>query len=72
MKLYAFYPNGHGQFSFFVMADSEENARIKVTEHIKKNHTKDDVINYEAQGWGTDYYKCVVADENTILENDNS
>ena len=72
MKLYAFHPGGHGQYSFFVCAESEDKAREIVTEHIHKNHMKTDRLpDYEADGWGTDYYEVEVLDVGQVAENSN-
>lgn len=45
MKLYAFQPNGHGQLSFFTMAESEEKAVKNVEALIAKRE-------YDHEGWG--------------------
>lgn len=41
MKLYAFYPKGHGQDSYFVCAASEAEARLAVE---TKPHYADDYL----------------------------
>jgi predicted small metal-binding protein len=70
-KLYAFKPSGHGEYSFFVVANSETEAIEAVTKHIEQNHTTNGTLNYEANGWGTDYYKMTVVEQGQVLENDN-
>jgi hypothetical protein len=75
MKLYAFTPKGHGQYSFFVMAEDEEHARKAVENKIKKllaegedgTHFSD----YNFDGWGTDYYRVEVFDANQVALNAN-
>lgn len=75
MKLYAFTPRGHGQYSFYVMAESEEAARLAVDEKIKKLMTEGEdnirISDYEVQGWGTDYYHLQILDSNEVVFNPN-
>jgi hypothetical protein len=55
MKMYVWTPNGHGQLSFFVVAENTEEAYNEVckkVENIKGTRFGD----YECDGWGTDYY----------------
>lgn len=66
MKLYTFRPQGHGQYTFSVIAESEDAARNAVSDHVNKNH-----FEYEADGWNTDYYKMEVYDSGKVSENDN-
>lgn len=35
-QLYAFQPNGHGPSSFFVIAESPEDATVRVMEYIQE------------------------------------
>lgn len=72
MKLYAFQPNGHGQLSFFVMAQSTDEAFEAVDKHIRTEYTRNGVYTFEADGWGTDYYVLTVVDSGIVIENDNS
>ncbi len=53
MKLYAFYPEGHGLRSFFVVADNETDARKQVDEYVKKY--MDTILEYETSEWPEDY-----------------
>lgn len=74
MKLYAFQPNGHGQYSFFVAAASEEEARNAVADHIALHKGKVDghhIGGYEVEGWGTDYYVLTVLNPNEVISNCN-
>ena len=78
MKLYAFQPNGHGQFSFFVAAESEEAARAAVDTHIQNRQLgigdKDEwdyLSAYDVKGWGTDYYRVTAVDPLTVISNAN-
>lgn len=64
MKLYAFQPDGHGEQSFFVMAESEHEAKGFVDAYIEAN-------NPDCDRWGTDYYKMTVLDRGEVIENDN-
>jgi hypothetical protein len=67
MKLYAWQPHGHGELSFFVVAESEEEARRHVEEHIRLSG----VSSCDYQGWGTDYYQLTVAEPGMVLRNFN-
>ena len=79
MKLYAFQPRGHGEFSFFVCAASEEEARQAVDAHIRQRKQQHvlaiERCDYEsdcrAAGWGTDYYELTVFEPGQVAENDN-
>lgn len=74
MKLYAFYPSSHGQYSFFVAAENEKAAFGAVDKHIKDNHMMEygnGAYDYIAEGWGTDYYKVVEVEPGQVLENGN-
>ena len=66
MKLYAFQPEGHGPLSFYVVAESEEDARNRISEHLLKHHTKDGKRTYNAEG----FYKVTVAEIGEVLEAD--
>jgi len=77
MKLYAFQPRGHGQLSFFVMAENEADALAAIDAEIAK-HQKDrddyDLMwwsSFDISGWRTDYYKLTVADAGQVVTNDN-
>ena len=71
-KLYCWKPQGHGQHSFYVCADSYEEALSAVETHIKRHHTNtSDDLQYEAHGWGTDYYEITVVEPLSVLENEN-
>lgn len=70
MKLYAFYPDGHGPFSFFVMAETEEEAIAAIEEERKKH---DD---YNSSGFGSintsdPYYIKKVVGKNVVMWNSN-
>lgn len=69
VKLYAWQPQGHGQYSFFVCAENEEAARAAVDEHILREHKSFAV--YAALGWGTDYYSLTVLEPGRVIENAN-
>ena len=66
MKLYAFQPKGHGQLSFFVMAETKEQAIEQVGKHIAE-----DGYDYNASRWGTDYYECTEVGPGVVIENEN-
>ena len=67
MKLYAWRPGGYGEYSFFVVAESEQKAREAVTEHIKNNRLHP----AEYGGWGTEYYEMQIAEIGEVLYNVN-
>jgi len=76
MKLFAWQPKGFGQLSFFVCAENEEIARIAVDQEIARLKTisKDNfdaIDEYDAIGWGTDYYELTVVDPGVVVTNDN-
>lgn len=74
MKLYAFQPKGHGEFSFFVCAENEESARIFVDEYIRKHYRVDDghyIDDRYISGWGTDYYQLTELNPGEVITNDN-
>jgi hypothetical protein len=71
MKLYAFQPQGHGEQSFFTIAKSEEEAIKAVTKHIEKVYPKGSSNEYDAHGFGTEYYKMTVVEEGQVVENNN-
>ena len=71
MKLYAFKPQGHGEQSFFTIAKSEEEAIKAVNKHIDTHYPKGSPNEYDAYGFGTDYYKMTVVEEGQVVENNN-
>lgn len=81
MKLFAWQPNGHGEQSFFVMAETEEQAKTAVEAKIAdllaknadENYYEDDGLYSEFcfRGWGTDYYTLTVADVGDVVMNSN-
>jgi len=75
MKLYAWQPKGHGEMSFFVMAGSEEQAKIAVQCRIDAELSKQDEDNYfssmDFSGWGTDYYGLTVVTAGVVVMNSN-
>ena len=44
MKMFAFYPRSHGPYSFFVMAESESEAREFVNIYSTTNQSKEDHV----------------------------
>lgn len=79
MKLYAWQPKGHGEESFFVMAENEEDARKFVEDKIQKGwyYSDEDIcfqdmrVSYCTDGWGTDYYHLTVCDVGQVITNAN-
>ncbi len=72
MKLFAWQPQGHGEFSFFVVASREAEARAIVEAAIEQGTADGRTIGeYESDGWGTDYFKLTVAEPGQIVINEN-
>lgn len=78
LKLYAFQPDGHGPKSFYVMAISEENARIAINKYIeawnKKCESNDIEYFPSLSDYETGYLttcNVIVLNENEVIENDN-
>lgn len=69
MKLFAFQPNGYGQYSFFVMAENEQEASCAVEQYIKE--TFDSTCSLPYAGFGTDSYKLSVLDRGKVIANAN-
>jgi len=65
MKLYAWQPDGHGEKSFFVMAENIVEALEAVLDAIKG------LDEYYSRGFGTDYYTLTVAGPGKVILNDN-
>lgn len=75
IKLYAWQPDGHGEYSFFVAASSEKEAEEAVEKYISDHKNKYDghhLGDYEIGGCGTDYYKLTVFSVGEVVTNDNS
>lgn len=76
MNLYAWQPKGHGELSFFVMAETLDDAIRFVKTEIdrRKNleYFEDDFITeYEFGRFGTDYYDLTVVGVGVVLINNN-
>lgn len=75
-KLYAWQPTGHGPFSFFVMAKSEDEAKASVDAYIEKMQKSgfdgyDRFTEYDYRGWDTDSYTLHVLDIGEVIDNCN-
>jgi len=69
VKLYVWTPEGHGQLSFCVMAESEEQARAAVDRQVLAvRHNRGD---YAVDGWGTDYYTLGEYGVGKVVEHEN-
>ena len=69
MKLFAFQPEGSGQYSFFVMAADEEEAADAVSRHIKETFSS--VCSYPYAGFGTNDYKLTIVGRGKVIVNAN-
>jgi hypothetical protein len=72
MRLYSFKPRGHGEKSFFVVAECEEDARIAIRKRIA------DLVKQPfgysqraADTFDTDYYKVKCVKFGVVITNDN-
>jgi len=84
-KLFCFQPKGYGEYSAFVMADSDEEAREYIKKALQEQKRKDeeytnwksieempkwvDLINME--GLDTDYYEVTVLNYGEVCFNAN-
>ena len=70
MKLYLLSQDDNNDYdtydSIVVCAESEEDARNRISEHLLKHHTKDGKRTYNAEG----FYKVTVAEIGEVLEAD--
>ena len=66
-KLYAWQPEGHGPLSFFVAADSKQEAEESVRRYLFENKTD----NYDRGGWPLNFELSVV-EKGIVVANDNS
>lgn len=72
IQMYCFFPKGHGQLSFFVMSSSEKQAMKYVDRWIlEKKKARGLMIDYECQGWRTDYYYLEITGVGEVFINDN-
>lgn len=69
MQLYAYQPKGYGQYSFFVIAADEREARRAVEKYIEDNF--DSTCSLPYAGFGTDSYKLTVLDRGEVIFNAN-
>lgn len=67
MKLYSFCPSGHGELSFYIVADNINEATEKVKAYIQNNN----IDKYDCYGFGTDYYKVTATEPNCVITNRN-
>lgn len=68
MKLFAFQPIYHAFKSFFVMAESEADARTAVDNLMPQ---QEQLANWGAVEWA-DVYEMTVAESGEVITNDNS
>lgn len=69
MKLYCWFPKGHGQLSFSVMAQDEGSARAAVDAQVEK--ARHDQGDYSVKGWGTEYYSLAIFGAGEVVEHRN-
>jgi hypothetical protein len=76
LKLYAWQPKGHGELSWFVVAETEAEAKDAVDREIARRLSlpwdePDHIGDYDVEGWGSDYYTLTVAKRGQPVSNDN-
>lgn len=74
IMLFAFQPNGHGEYSFFVIEKNEDAAINAVNKYISEHSNKDDryyIDRCDINGWGTDYYKLTKASIGEVITHTN-
>ena len=69
MKLYGFQPDGWGEYSAFVMAESEAEARIYIRDAIAKEV---DWFRHEARNIGAAGYTVTEVGVGEVIFNENS
>lgn len=72
MKLYVWTAKTHGPMSFFVMAESEEQAKEYVDKYIATISQEDGYTEYYYDGWGTDYYVLTVYEQGQVVDHENA
>jgi hypothetical protein len=70
IKLYAFEPNGNGELSFYTIAKNKKEAFDIVDKYVKEKHFSNNKFDYDANGWGTDYYILTECEYGSIIEKD--
>lgn len=81
-QLYAFQPNGHGPSSFFVIAESIEDAVVRVKEYARKNemysgswhgidrpYSRAGIFGYT---WTNANFNLTILNPGEVIDNDNS
>ena len=72
MKLFIYEPKGRGESTFSVNAETEAEAFQKVNNFVNEKYFKNGKYEYEANGWGTDYYQLEVKESTEVFEQFNS
>jgi len=71
VRLYAWHPVGHGPYSWFVVAESEAQAKAAVEAEQQRLLVSDEITQYEISGWGTDCFTLTVAEPGQPVCNAN-
>lgn len=80
IKLYIFEPRGHGSLSFFVMAETEEEAFRLIDSEIERrlklkprdnDYIRNHLNDYACSGWGTEYYDLSVIEPGMVFTHTN-
>ena len=70
VKLYAFYPSGHGPLSFFICCYSKDVAVSKINDYIEAEFKDGNLSGYDFDGFPDDY-TCEEYKVNRVAINDN-
>ena len=77
MQLYIFHPDGHGEPSFYVMAESEAEARSLIVKRIEGSKAGDDWASQYIKDsmayrtFGTAYYTMTIVDVGVVAISQN-
>jgi len=82
MQLYAWQPKGPDEQSFFVMAETQEQAKAAIDAKIASllakyadpGYIDEDgyYSDFDFAGWGTDYYRLTIANVGEVVMNSNN
>jgi hypothetical protein len=71
MKLFAWQPKGFGELSFFVCAETREEARMAIEKRIEELKKEEPDYEFRFNKWGTDYYILTIAERGEVVTNYN-
>jgi hypothetical protein len=76
LRLYAWQPKGHGELSWFVVAETEAEAKDAVDREIARRRAlpwddPEHIGGYNVARWGSAYYTLTVAKRGQPVDNAN-